>query len=221
MDDHRQAVRRPAGAAAAVLLALGLAGLVGCSGNERSSSDVPSGGGGPTSPAAPGSPATPGTTPAPRPSQPDPTGARAAAAGTPQFHGSLPLTVQPYRQVFVQPSCTPNADGQRFCWAETADPTRAVGTPVVAVLSDAVMQLDDLGSTWTVRLDFAGDGPGRARAAVADAGDRGRLLLTDPRDGAALLAVRAAEVSEDGRAVVTDPLEKAEAWDLVLALGGG
>ena len=188
---------RPCTTAAAAALA-GTLALAACS----------AGGDDPPSPGDPGGAALPAGE--------GQTSEAARTGGPPEFHGERPLTVRPGRTVFVQPSCTPDPEGQRPCWGETGNPIQRAGIPTPVTLTDAVMRLDDLGLEWSVRLTFAGGGALAAAASAASrAGDDGRVLLL--RDATLLRSLPAAAVT--GRVVSLTDLEKEEAWDLVRLVG--
>lgn len=140
----------------------------------------------------------------------------AARTGSPpEFHGERGLAVQAGRRVFVQPSCTPDADGMRLCWGETADPLERDGSPRPVTLTDAVMRLDDLGLDWSVRLTFAEAAPLTGTASAASGEDGRVLLLTEEAD----LLRQLPSDAVTGRVVTLPGLEKAEAWDLVELVG--
>ncbi len=59
---------------------------------------------------------------------PEATGAVARGGSPPELHGERALAIRPGRRVFVQPSCTPDADGTRACWGETGNPIARGGS---------------------------------------------------------------------------------------------
>ena len=193
-QQHRRTGRYAARSLTAALLTAAL--LTGCTADDG------------TAPGADPGP-TPGTTAAAD-------GAQAAPA-RPTFEGRAVVALAPGEEVFVSPSCTPNLDGQRLCWNESADPYRRDDEPRPVTVTAAAAEPTADGLAWAVRLTL--DGPSaRTAADVLERAVNGAvdLLLTEA-DGDVLLPVATADVEavRGGRELLLAGVDKPAAYSLV------
>lgn len=142
-------------------------------------------------------------------------GATDPASGRPELRARVSLAVTTGREVFVQPSCTPDASGQRPCWHESALPYELDpgARPVVATAARA--DLDAAAGAWFVDLELDGSA-GMEMPAGAPGRGGTRLALTTADGDLLLLAPGGATL--DGSRLRLRGLEKATAYSLVARL---
>lgn len=137
----------------------------------------------------------------------------------PELRERLEVTVRTGREVFVQPSCTPDPGGERNCWREVADPFVLEGPPRRVTLTAAVTDLDQRLDRWYVDLTLAPGSRAAVAAALADA--RGPLRLALTTEAERLVALHPGEaVTLDGDRLRLGRLDKRDAWALVDDLVG-
>lgn len=187
--------RTPLLAAVAAVTAL----LAGCTG----------GAGAPTSEQPPARPAaSPGTPVAT-------TDAAGPGSARPELTADVEAAVGVGREVFVRPSCTPDAGGQRLCWNESALPYQLDPGARPLTLTAARTDLDTVADAWFVEVEVAPADAVAAALAAARTRDS-RLALTTP--GGDLVALLPGEAALRGTSLRLSGLDKPAAYDLVQRL---
>ncbi|NYG54322.1 hypothetical protein [Nocardioides perillae] len=141
--------------------------------------------------------------------------AGALGSARPELTDDVEAAVGVGREVFVRPSCTPDAGGQRLCWNESALPYQLDPGARPLTLTAARTDLDTVADAWFVEVEVA---PADAVAEALDAARArdSRLALTTT--GGDLVALLPGEADLRGTSLRLSGLDKPAAYDLVQRL---